>query len=153
MSPNCSLTTNNVPEAIPSDHDTIDSHRIELAGLGRTGRAQLVLPDSFDCEPDDVVQLTLGESRYYAQVESTLGEEPTIRGAFGNRRLAKATEGDDHLREWLAQRGYGPGDTLVLDVVTKGHHYGLREPGNRVVYEATDPPNDSLSDIADSLGE
>jgi len=32
--------------------------------------------------------------------------------------------------------------------VTPGFQYGLRRPGERVVYTALDPPASSLSDIA-----
>lgn len=140
-------------DAIPSDHATVDSHRVELAGIGRTSRSQLLLPAAVDCAVGDVVALTVGGDRLYAEVVSTLDGDRAIRGAFANRRLAQAEEGEDLLQAFFDARGYGPGETLVLDVVTEGHAYGLREPGNRVVYEAVDPPSSTLSEIANSLGE
>lgn len=140
-------------DAIPSDHSAVDSHRVELTSVGRTGRPQLVLPSAVTCEVGDIVQLSVGSTRLYAQVVSTLAEDPAIRGAYQNRRLARETAGDNLLVEWLDEHGFGPGTTLVFDVITEGYAYGLREPGNRVVYEATDPPNTSLTDIAESLGE
>jgi len=45
------------------------------------------------------------------------------------------------------------GDSVHFDVVTEGHKYGLRSPGNRAVYTATDGPDSSLADIARSLEE
>ena len=140
-------------DAIPSDHDAVDSFRVELAGVGRTGRAQLPLPAEATCAVGDIVELTVGGESSYAEVDSTLDGEPAIRGAFANRRLARTEAGEDRLRTWLDDQGYGPGSTLVFDIVTEGYGYGLRAPGNRVVYEASEPPDSSLADIARSLDE
>jgi len=142
-----------VTDSIPSDHDTVDSYRVELDSVGRTGRPQLPLPAAVDCEVGDVVDLTVFGDRLYAAVVSNLAGEPAIQGSFANRRLARTQEGENLLRSALDERGFGPGTTLVFDVVTEGHAYGLREPGNRVVYEAADPPDSSLADIARSLDE
>ncbi|MFW6435167.1 MAG: DUF7112 family protein [Halovenus sp.] len=140
-------------DSIPSDHAAVDSHRVELESVGRTSRPQLPLPAAVDCAVGDVVELTVFGDRLYAEVVSNLSGESTIEGAFANRRLARANEGENLLRTALDDRGFGPGTTLVFDVVTEGHAYGLREPGSRVVYEAADPPNSSLTDIARSLEE
>ncbi len=140
-------------DAIPSDHDAVDSYRVELAAVGRTGRAQLPLPAALTCDTGDTVSLTVGGEALYAVVDSTLEDEPVIRGAFENRRLARTEDGENQLRGWLDANGFGPRTTLVLDVVTEGYAYGLREPGSRVVYEVTEPPNSSLADIANSLEE
>lgn len=138
-------------ERIPSDHATVDSHRVELGAVGRTGRAQLPLPDAVDCTAGDPIQLSVGGDRLFAVPESTLGDDLVVRGAYANRRVARERSGTDRLSEWLDETGHGPGSTLLLDVVTPGYAFGLREPGTRTVYEATDPPTDSLSDIAESL--
>jgi len=142
-----------VTDSIPSDHDTVDSHRVELEGVGRTGRPQLPLPAAVDCVVGDVVELTVFGDRLYAEVVSDLAGETAIEGAFANRRLARTQDGENLFRTALDERGFGPGTTLVFDVVTEGHAYGLREPGSRVVYEATDPSSSSLADIARSLEE
>jgi len=142
-----------VTDSIPSDHAAVDSYRVELESVGRTRRPQLPLPAAVDCEVGDVVDLTVFGDRLYAAVVSNLAGESTVQGAFANRRLARAQEGENLLRAALDERGFGPGTTLVFDVVTEGHAYGLREPGSRVVYEAADPPNSSLADIARSLDE
>lgn len=89
----------------------------------------------------------------FAVVETTISGEPTISGAYENRRRARTLDGTNHLRQWFDSNGLAPGSTVLLDVVTAGYAYGLREPGTRVVYEARDPPDSSLTDIAESLGE
>lgn len=142
-----------MPDAIPSDHPTVDSHRVECTQVGRTGRPQLVLPTALPVEDGEVIRLLLDGKTLYAPVESTLGGEPALQGAYGNRRLARNREGTNRLRNWLGEHGYEPGSTLVLDVLTDGHAYGLREPGDRVTYRPTEPPDSSLADIADSLGD
>lgn len=89
----------------------------------------------------------------FAVVETTISGELTISGAYENRRRARTLDGTNHLRQWFDSNGLVPGSTVLLDVVTAGYAYGLREPGTRVVYEASDPPDSSLTDIAESLGE
>jgi len=100
------------------------------------------------------VHLAIDGESSYAEVTSTLGGDSAIHGAFANRRLAHTEgEGENRLQNWLDSCGRGPGDTVVLDVLTGGFAYGVREPGARVVYDPPDPPDSSLSDIAASLGE
>lgn len=138
-------------DSIPSDHPAVDSHRVELSSVGSTGRAQLVLPSDVACDENEFVRLVVGDQQTHAQVVSTLGGELAIRSAYANKRLARTTDGEDRLSEWLDDTDFGPGSTLVLDVLTEGYAYGLREPGGRVVYEPIEKPDSSLSSIADSL--
>lgn len=140
-----------MPDAIPSDHPTIESFRVECSQVGRTGRLQLLLPSTLDLEDGDLVQLSIAGDRAHARVDSTLDGEPTVEGAYANRRLARTGEGTNLLAEWLDETGHGPGSTLVVDEVTAGYAYGLREPGARVTYEPPDPPDSTLADIAESL--
>lgn len=140
-------------DAIPSDHPAVDSHRVEIAAVGSTGRPQLVLPAELTCEEGAFVRLVVDGQQTHAEVDSTLGGERTIRAGYANKQLARTGSGTDLLREWLDDAGFGPGDTLVLDVLTEGYAYGLRVPGERVVYDPVEKPDSSLSDIADSLGE
>jgi hypothetical protein len=142
-----------VTDSIPSDHAAVDSYRVTVESVGRTSRPQIELPDDVDAAVGDIVELTVFGDRLYAEVVSNLSGERAIQGAFANRRQARQGDGENLLRSALDERGFGPGTTLVFDVVTEGHAYGLREPGNRVVYEAADPPNSSLADIARSLEE
>lgn len=140
-------------DRLPSDHPVVDSHRIELDAVGSTGRPQLVLPPGLSCDPGDIVRLSLAGTRTHAEVVSTLRGETAVRRACRTRRLARTGEGTDLLGGWLDDGGHGPGSTLLLDVLTEGYAYGLREPGERVLYEPVEPPDSSLADIAESLGE
>lgn len=140
-------------DALPSDHPVVDSHRVELDAVGSTGRPQLVLPAKLSCDPGDSVRLSIEGTQTHAEVVSTLRGDPGIRGAYANRRLARTGDGENLLADWLDESGHGPGSTLVLDVLTEGYAYGLREPGKRVVYEPVERPDSSLADIAESLEE
>jgi hypothetical protein len=140
-------------DRLPSDHPVVDSHRVELDAVGSTGRPQLVFPPELSCGPDEFVRLSIEGTQTHAKVVSTLRGDPAVRGAYANRRLARTREGANLLGDWLDEGGHGPGTTLVLDVLTEGYAYGLREPGERVVYEPVERPDSSLADIADSLEE
>jgi len=143
-----------VPERLPSDHDAIDSHRATVERVGRTDRQKVVVPDAAaDAVPtDDVVQLVLDERTYHARVETDLEGRPVFKGAYATPRLARSGgDGENPLGEWVASTGVAVGDSVLLDVVTEGFTFGLRAPGDRVVYEATEPPSDSLSAIARDL--
>ena len=141
-------------DRVPSDHPVVDSHRGQLEAVGSTGRAQLVLPSGVEPGVGEFVRLSLGgERETHAEICSTLRGRRAIRAAYANRRLARTADGTDLLGAWLDAGGHGPGDTLVLDVLTEGYAYGLREPGDRVVYTPVEPPDSSLADIAESLGE
>lgn len=138
-------------DRVPSEHPVVDSHRVELDAVGSTGRAQLVLPPGLSCTPGDIVRLSLEGTQTHAEVVSTLRGESAVRRACRNRRLARTGEGTDLLGGWFEDGGHGPDSTLLLDVLTEGYAYGLREPGERVLYEPVDPPDSSLADIAESL--
>jgi hypothetical protein len=113
-----------------------------------------VLPDGLDIGASDIIYLSLDGDAAYAEVTATLDGDTAIRGAFANRRLARSDdEGEDRLAAWLDDRGLEAGKTVVLDVLTGGFAYGLREPGARVVYTPPDPPDSSLTDIAASLAD
>lgn len=139
-------------DAIPSDHDAVESYRVTLSQVGSTNRLQVPLPAALSCDPGDVVSLSLSGDTAYATVTTTLRGDPVVRDAFPTRHLARRDgEGEDELACWLDRAGAGASDTLVLDVLTGGYAYGLREPGTRVVYAPPDPPDQSLADIARNL--
>lgn len=140
-------------DAIPSDHPTVESARVECSQVGRTGRPQLLLPAAFSLEGNSIIRLVIDGRKTHARVVSTLDDERAVESAYANRRLAREETGTNILREFLDENGFGPGDTLVLDELAAGHAYGLRKPGERVVYEPIEPPNSSLADIARSLDE
>jgi len=140
-------------DRIRSDHPVVDTHRVEIEAVGATDRPQLLLPAALSCAPGEFVRLSIEGRQTHAVVVTTLRGDSAIQDARANRRLARTGDGDNLLADWLDERGHGPGSTLVLDVLTQGYAYGLREPGKRVRYEPVARPDDSLADIADSLEE
>ncbi|WP_324665546.1 DUF7112 family protein [Haloarcula sediminis] len=138
-------------ERVPSDHDAVDTHRVPIEAVGRTGRPRVVLPDDLGLGDGDVVSLVLDGDSHEARVETSLDGDPTITHAADNRRLARERDGENRLAEWVADADVSVGGSAHLDVVTEAHQYGLRTPGRRVVYTATAAPDSSLSDIASDL--
>lgn len=144
-------------DSVPSDHPSLSSHRVHLSSVGHTGRVQVVLPDDCEATAGDVVSLSLAGTNCYSLITTTLTDERVIRGAFANRRLARegpdSHESENEFLSWVDESGLEAGDTVVFDVLTEGYAYGLRQPGERVVYHPPDAPNSSLTDIAQSLEE
>ena len=140
-------------DRLVSDHDTVTSHRVSLERVGRTDRSQLPLPDELGVAVGDAISLSLAGRQAHARVERTLDGEPALRGAFPTRRLARVEAPEAELLvEWLSETGLSPGDAIVLDILVEGYAYGLRPPGERVVYSPPDPPDSSLAEIADEFG-
>ncbi len=146
-------TTSNVADRLPSDHEAVETRRVEVASVGRTDRPRIELPADLDVAAGDVIECVLDGEQYHARVETTLDGEPMLQHAADNRRLAREGDGENRLVEWFADSDCAIGGSVHLDVVTAGYTYGLRTPGSRVVYTATDSPDDSLASIADDLGE
>jgi hypothetical protein len=139
-----------VAERVPSDHASVTTYRAHLQRSGGTRRPCLRLPDGVAAADGDVVRLVLDGTEYHATVTSdTKGR--VVRGAYDNRRMARDREGANRLVEWADSVDRGPGDAVELDEVVAGTLYGVRVPGVRTVYTATETPRDSLRSIADSL--
>lgn len=138
-------------ERIPSDHASVTTYRARLVRSGGTRRPCLRLPDEVGVEAGDLVRLVLDRREYHARVD----EDATgrlVRGAYDNRRLARTTgEGENRLVEWVEAAGRGPEAAVELDEVTAGSLYGVRVPGTRTTYEATEEPDESLASIARGL--
>jgi hypothetical protein len=143
-----------VADRIASDNDAIETHRCPLERVGRTDRPEIRVQADVALPIEETIRLSLSGVETHARPETDLDGETVIRGAFDNARLARAHgEGVDRLSEWVDDRDLAFGSSVLLDVVTPGFKYGLRAPGERVVYDATDAPDRSLSSIAESLGE
>ena len=139
-----------MPERLPSDHDALPTHRATLETVGRTGRFRVPLPEAVDTDRD-VVRLSLEGADAHARVETDLHGTPGIERAAPDAALARSGDGPNLLGNWLTEHGLTAGDTLVVDVLAPGYQYGLRRPGERVVYRVREPPRDGLRDIADGL--
>ena len=150
---------------IPSDDEHLASVRVTLARSGGTRRLCVRLPgpevpenrlesgglDRLDVDPGDLIRVTFDGEERHARIEGD-SRGRLIRGAFDHRGLARSPgEGVDRLGEWLTRNGREEGDPLVLDVLVPGESYGLRLPGERVIYDVHRGPRSSLSDIAEGL--
>lgn len=140
-------------ERLPADHGAVASHRVHLERVGRTARCRVPVPEPIALEPGTVVRLSLEGNACHAAVTATLADVPAIDAARDNARLARVGDGPNRLAEWTASQDLSAGDPVICDVLTEGYAYGLRRPGERVVYAAPDPPDGSLSAIARDLGE
>jgi hypothetical protein len=139
-----------VTERVPSDHPSVTTHRASLERSGGTRRPCLRLPDAVALAEGDVVRLVLDGDEFHAVVTGdTTGL--VVRSAHDNRRMARERDGENRFVEWASAVDRGPGDAVEVDEVVPGTLYGVRVPGARTVYSATEPPRDSLSAIADSL--
>jgi hypothetical protein len=74
-----------------------------------------------------------------------------VAGAYETPDMARAGDGTDHLGPWLESTGRSAGSTVLLDAIEPGFAYGLREPGERAIYDAVEKPSDSLASIARDL--
>jgi hypothetical protein len=140
-----------VSDRVASDGDAVTTYRAELARSGGTRRPCLRLPDDVAVGSGDVVRLVLDGDERHARVETDTSGA-VLRGAFDNRRLARAEgEGTNRLVEWLRDTGLDAGRSVDVDEVTPGFLYGVRVPGDRAVYSVTRQPDSSLSAIAEEL--
>ncbi|WP_336001749.1 DUF7112 family protein [Halorientalis halophila] len=143
-----------MPDRLPSDHDAVATHRASLERVGRTDRPKVVAPADAALPADEIVRLVLDGSTYHARVETSLDGDPEISGAYDTPTLAREPgSGENRLAEWVAEADVSVGGSVLLDEVTSEFQYGLRAPGERTVYEATEKPSDSLAAIAEDLTE
>jgi hypothetical protein len=143
-----------VSDRLPSDHDAVETHRAGLEHVGRTDRPKVVVPDDATVPVDEVDRLVVDGRTCHARVETNLHGDPEITGAFDTPTLAREPgDGENRLETWVADADVTVGGSVLLDVVTEGFKYGLRAPGERTVYEATEKPDAGLSAIAEDLGE
>ena len=138
-------------DRLPSDHDAVETHRATVSQVGRTGRPQVELPDAVSLAEGAAVRVVIDGDEYHGRVETTLDGTRVFRRVADNARLAREAEGENRLAEWFDGLSVAFGGSVHFDVVTPGHKYGLRTPGARVVYTATDGPDESLADIARDL--
>jgi hypothetical protein len=135
--------------------DTTETVRATLAQAGATNRANIEVPaDDEDAFPaDEIVRIVMDDSEYRARIERPLtGDGRLIRGVYDTPRLARNPgEGENRLTEWFADSNRSFGQSVLIDVVEEGFKYGIREPGSRAVYEASEAPNGSLADIAQQV--
>ena len=142
-----------MPDRLPSDHASVRTDRAEVARSGGTRRPCLRLPDSLDLNAGALIRLVLDGEEYHARVQNSRSGQ-LLRGAYDLRSEAKEPgRAENRLVEWLDEHDREPEDALDLDVLEAGERYGVRLPGERVVYTDTSSPGGSLQDIASDLDE
>jgi hypothetical protein len=140
-----------VTDRLPSDHPSVETVRATLARRGRT-RSRLALPAD-DRFPRTSTRLVLDGDTYHTHIESSREAGVEINGAYDNTRLARERAGEDRLEAWRAASNIDYGRSVLVDVVEAGFLYGVREPGERVVYDAVESPDEGLAAIARDLDD
>lgn len=137
-------------DRIASDNPAIETLRATVARHGGT-RKRVELPA--DAAPtDEVVRLVLDGTTYHARIEGGFADaDPYVAGAYDTPGGARSGNGSDRLQAWLDSEDRSPGSTVLLDVIEPEFAYGLRKPGEEVVYDAVEKPSDSLASIARDL--
>jgi hypothetical protein len=140
-------------DRVASDHSSVTTVRATLARRGSTNRPAIELPDDHaDAFPvGDVVRVVLGGDERHARIEEYMGDR-VIPGVYDAPSFARDPgSADNRLVEWADDADLELGQSVLVDVVEEGFKYGVRQPGERVFYEATESPDDSLSSIAKQL--
>jgi hypothetical protein len=142
-----------MPDRVPSDHPSVRTYRAEIARSGGTRRPCVRPVESVpDLADGDLIRLVLDGTITHARVVVD-ATGLVLRGAYDNRRLARDPgTAENRLVEWVERSDREIGSAVDLDEIDPGHLYGLREPGDRAVYEAVETPDDSLASIAENLG-
>lgn len=142
-------------DRISSDHSSLTTVRATLTRSGGLDRPKVEIPaDDTDRFPDgELVRIVADDTEYRTQIESPLtADGREIRGLYETPSLARNPEnGENQLSAWVEGSDVEFGQSVLVDVIEAGFKYGLREPGERAFYEATEAPDDSLSDIAQQL--
>jgi hypothetical protein len=144
-------------DRIASDHASLSTVRATLVRSGALDRPKIEIPaDETDADrfPDgELVRIVADDTEYRTRIEAPLtGDEREFRGLYETPRLARnPDDGENHLASWVDSTGVEFGQSVLVDVIEAGFKYGLREPGQRVFYEATESPDEGLADIANEL--
>ncbi|WP_158055400.1 DUF7112 family protein [Halorussus halophilus] len=142
-------------DRISSDNDAVQTVRATLVKSGALDRPKIELPapDAARFPTDEIVRVVADETEYRARFEAPLtGDTREIRGFYDSPRLARNPgDGENRLGEWATASNVEFGQSVLVDVVEEGFKYGVREPGQRVIYEATESPDSNLADIANEL--
>ncbi|MFB6299688.1 MAG: hypothetical protein ABEH65_05450 [Halobacteriales archaeon] len=138
---------------VASDHASVDTVRGTLARQGGTHRLRIVFPaETAERFPTgETIRFVIDGHTRHAHVDLDIEGCPEIRGAYDTPRFAREQEGPNRLAEWIDATGLTLGRAVLVDVIVDDVQYGLREPGERAVYTAVDPPSNDLTDIAADL--
>lgn len=140
-------------DRISSDHPSVQTVRATLTET-TTGVRLEIPPDEREAFPlEDVIRIVLDGTERFTRLERALtGEDVFVTGVFDAPGSARnPSDGEDRLPAWADDHDVHIGGSVLVDVVEPDFLYGLRAPGETAVYEAKEPPSDSLASIAESL--
>lgn len=143
-----------MPERVASDHTSVVTLRATLTRRGATTHSRLSLPaKATDHIPaKTVVRLVIDGATRHAQIREGVGGNLVIDGVADTPRLARSPGGgSDRLAEWVDAADVEFGRSILFDVVVPSFLYGLRLPGEHVVYDAVEPPDPGLASITEEL--
>ena len=140
-------------DRVSSDHPSVDTVRATLAETATGVRLELPADERDSFPADEVVRVVLDGDERFARIERALtGDDLSIPGVFDSPSFAREPrDGEDRLPDWIADHGVRAGGSVLVDVIEPSFLYGLRAPGETAVYEAREPPSDSLASIAEDL--
>ncbi len=140
-------------DRVSSDHPSVQTVRATLTETATGVRLEIPAADREAFPVDEVVRLVLDGDELFARVERALtGDDVSIPGVYDAPRFARdPREGEDRLSAWVDDHDVRTGGSVHVDVVEPEFLYGLRAPGETAVYEAREPPNDSLASIAEDV--
>lgn len=139
-------------DRISSDHPSVRTVRATCTATPTGSRLELP-PDDRDAFPiDEVVRVVIDGDELFARIERALtGDELLIPGVYETPDQARNPSGTDRLAAWIDDEGVAAGSSILVDVVEPDFLYGLRTPGTSTYYDAREPPDESLSSIAEDL--
>lgn len=138
---------------LPSDSSAVSTARTKLIRRGGSRQQCLLLPAEFTekLSADDCLTVVIDSTECYSVVEQD-ARGLLLTGSYDNRRLARTTgKGTNRLSEWLGELDRETGSSVCCDEIVAGQRYGLRAPGERVIYTVKQGPRDSLQSIAAEL--
>jgi hypothetical protein len=140
-------------ERVSSEHPSVRTVRSTCAETATGIRLDIPADDRDAFVPDEVVHVDLDGSERFARVERALtGEELSIPAIYETPdQVRDPGTGPNRLQEWVDEHDIRTGGSVLIDVVEPEFLYGLRAPGETNYYDAREPPNESLSDIAKQL--
>ncbi len=140
-------------DRVSSDHPSVDTVRATLTETTTGVRIDIPAEERERFPTEKVVRLVLDNEERFVSVDRPLtGDGLTITAVYDSPRFAREPgEGVDRLGPWVADHSVRAGGSILLDIIEPEYLYGLRAPGKTAVYDAREPPTDSLASIAENL--
>ncbi len=140
-------------DRVSSDHPSVDTVRATLTETTTGVRIDIPAEERARFPTDKVVRLVLdGDERFVKAERPLTGDGLSITGIYDSPRFAREPrEGVDRLGTWYSDHSVRVGGSVLLDIIEPDYLYGLRAPGKTAVYDAREPPTDSLASIAENL--